>query len=72
VVTMPAVELLAQELASGSVTLVQLYEAYTLGARQAKPEMSDEQLKLVQAELRGRLQFAWELARRANIAARKA
>ena len=61
--TMPNVEQLAQELATGQ-TPVELYEAYT--AAELSP-VSNPNQSSIKPELRARLQFAWEFARAASI-----
>lgn len=67
--TAPKVELLAQELAKGR-TPVALFAQYMEAASVVEPKLTDEELMTLRAELRARIQFAWELARVASIRAR--
>jgi hypothetical protein len=67
-ITMPKVELLAQELATGK-TPVQLFESFTrtIAEYAADQDVLDE----LRAEFKARIQFAWELSRAASIRNRK-
>ena len=62
----PPVGQLAAELAVGR-SPVELYEAHSIAARLLVPAGRENDLKSIQAEIKARIQFAWELARADSI-----